>query len=128
MRLSSKTIVPALEPQDLEEACGQSNQPKQLEECLLLPDVRENPDIERNIQAFLEFDARHEGAAATAWPRLLEGAFSEFQGKPLQTMLLLLVARTWRNRCATEPLAERQCIEFFAGKALLTYARLERGL
>jgi hypothetical protein len=67
-----------------------------------------------------------DGLAANTWQALLEAAYPELIGKSVQTMLLLFVARTLRNRSVrTSKL--RKCIEYFAGDSELMKAHLEMG-
>ena len=127
VRLTSKQFVPDVTIPDLEEAFAQSMLAAHPAECLAFQEACDNPDIERTIEEFLKFDGDQDGTATRIWPELLVRAFPELNGKPLRTMLSLMVARTFKNRYShTLPL--RQCVEFFAGRAQLTYAHLERGL
>ena len=86
-----------------------------------------DPSTMAKITDFLAKDMVEGGQASAAWSAVLTAAFPEFQGSPLSTMLASLVARTLRNRESHTKLL-RKSIEFFAGRARLTYAHLEREL
>jgi hypothetical protein len=127
-RLYSKTFVSALSPASLDVALlvsvcvnpGELHTPFPDKPCSITP-------IVRCVEDFLLMDAdKLDGLAANTWQALLEAAYPELIGKSVQTMLLLFVARTLRNRSVLTPKL-RKCIEYFAGDSELMKAHLEMG-
>ena len=98
--------------------------------CLGFPDIDDIPDdhaMWQCIDEFLDFDAQQGSFACMSWRGMLHAAYPEFACSSLREMLGLLAQRTFVTR-ERMPGHLRQCVEYFAGKALITHASIQYGL